>query len=166
MTPRQLNDNKPVHDKTDALEAAHLEYLRGDHAAARAILDMLLAAEPDNEDARQLRGLAESDSVAACADNLRNETWLYRLQPSVVEFVGILLSGVGLLALGIYLALGPIYTIANHGLTAQVKYAVSRVTTSTAPAHFFLMFPLLQLSVGAFLTLACVRHLRDLRTTR
>src|SRR5437868_5364447 len=152
-----------MHNKIDALEAAHLEYLRGDHTAARAILDILLAAEPDNEDARQLRGLAESEAVAACADEYRNETWLYRLQPTAVQFVGILLTGIALLALGVYVALGPIYTIATRGLTAPVSYAASRVTMSTAPAHFFLMLPLLLLSIGAFLTLACVRHLLGLR---
>src|SRR5437879_4552235 len=111
-----MKDAQQPKDEEDSLEVAHLAYLRGDMVLARAILDTVLAAEPGNADARKLRDLAESVSVEVCATELRNEGWLARIQPSAIQFLGIMSAGIGLIVLAVYLALDPIHHILKHGL--------------------------------------------------
>lgn len=149
----------------DELHRAHLAYLRGDLAETREILDALLAADPTNEEAMNLREAAEAASVERQAAEIRRENWLSLMQPTPIEFLGLALLALALIGLALYSAAEPVRLALAYGLNGETSYQAG-VYRIPARVHLLFAIPLLLLAAGLYLGHSCVRYFLDLRASR
>ncbi|HZT41997.1 MAG TPA: hypothetical protein VFA07_07395 [Chthonomonadaceae bacterium] len=149
----------------DPLEEAHLAFIRGNVRQAYDLVESVLKTEPENDSARRLLAKIEKAQMEDITKQERTaNSWLATLDPDTYTIIGMIITGIFLVIVGIVMAIHPILLGFQRGFSTQIVVnpdADESGARGHFPIHILLAFPCLFIGIGAYLLYSVYRYLRD-----
>lgn len=149
----------------ETLEQAQAAMMRGDHKDARAIVQTILAKEPENNIARRLLAQIEAIEDVAPVIEAQEQThtsWLDALDLGTWQIYMLLIAATICAGVGAVLAINPIRMGLQQGFNTQVMTNQNGgFGSGYYPIHFLLIAPTIMVALGSFMLYSIFRYIRS-----